>query len=165
LKSLGPVAEEPERGLDHGVYVPLLVMYPRADIPVLQVSLPSMDPQELLAVGRALAPLRREGVLITGSGHLTHNLRAADFSEHPVTPGWASDFDAWVAEALARRDVDSLLDYRSRAPGVRQSLPTHEHFVPVLAALGATVDAPGTVSFPVTGWIGGSLTKRSVQFG
>jgi 4,5-DOPA dioxygenase extradiol len=165
LSPVGPVADEPERGLDHGVYVPLLVMYPRADIPVLQVSLPSMDPQELLAVGRALAPLRHEGVLIIGSGHLTHNLRAADFSEHPVTPSWASDFDAWVADALARRDIDSLLDYRNRGPGVRQSLPTHEHFVPVLAALGATVDSPGAVSFPVTGWIGGSLTKRSVQFG
>ncbi len=165
LKPLGPVADEPERGFDHGVYVPLLVMYPGADIPVLQVSLPSMDPRELFAVGRALAPLRKEGVLIMGSGHLTHNLRMADFSANPVTPAWASEFDAWAADALVRKDVDALLDYRQRAPGVRESLPTHEHFVPVLATLGAAVDSSGPVSFPVTGWIGGSLTKRSVQFG
>lgn len=164
LEPLGPVAHEPERGLDHGAYIPLLVMYPEAKIPVLQVSLPSMEPREMLALGQALAPLRGEGVLITGSGHLTHNLRRADFGDRPSTPSWASDFDAWAADALARKDVDALLDYRAKAPGVQLSLPTHEHFVPVLAALGAAIDGPTSVSFPITGWIGGSLTKRSVQF-
>jgi len=82
-----------------------------------------------------------------------------------VTPAWASEFDAWAADVLARQDVDTLLDYRNRAPGVRQALPTHEHFVPVVAATGSAVDEPGQVSFPITGYNFGSLTKRSVQFG
>ena len=126
-----PVAQDPERGLDHGAYVPLVAMYPAADVPVLQVSLPSLDPTALFSLGRALAPLRREGVLIVGSGFLTHNLRTVDFRPDAPTPAWASEFDAWAADVLARRDVDALLDYRERAPGVRQALPTHEHFVPV----------------------------------
>jgi 4,5-DOPA dioxygenase extradiol len=140
-------------------------MYPEADVPVLQVSLPSLDPNTLFELGRALAPLRDEGVLIIGSGFLTHNLRAIDLSPHAIAPAWASDFDAWAADALQRRDVDSLLDYRRRAPGVRLALPTHEHFVPALAALGASIDRPDAIRFPITGFAYGSMTKRSVQFG
>jgi 4,5-DOPA dioxygenase extradiol len=156
-----PCIDEPERGLDHGTYIPLMCMYPEADIPVLQISLPSQQPAELLAVGRALAPLRNEGVLVIGSGFLTHNLRALALRE---TPGWAHDFDAWSADVIARRDVDALLDYRQRAPGVRESLPTHEHFVPVIVAAGAAGESPAT--FPITGfWWGGAMTRRSVQFG
>jgi hypothetical protein len=112
-------------------------MYPAADVPVLQVSLPSLDPTALFSLGRSLAPLRREGVLIVGSGFLTHNLRTVDFRPDAPTPAWASEFDAWAGDVLARRDVDALLDYRERAPGVRQALPTHEHFVPVLVSMGA----------------------------
>ncbi len=160
-----PVAEEPARGLDHGAYVPLVAMYPEADVPVLQVSLPTLEPAALFELGRALAPLRDERVLIVGSGFLTHNLRAWDRSEHPATPPWASEFDAWAADVIARRDVDALLDYRRRAPGVRLALPTHEHFVPSLVALGAAADRPERIAFPITGFYGGSMTKRSVQFG
>src|SRR5262249_52362878 len=131
------------------------------DIPVLQISLPSLDAGEQLAIGRALAPLRDDGVLIIGSGFLTHNLRAAQV---PVTPAWARDFDAWVAGAVSRHDVDAVGDYKARAPGVREALPTHEHFVPLLAAMGAGGDDP--VTFPITGWWwGGGLTRRSVQLG
>jgi len=149
-----------DRGLDHGAYLPLMCMYPQADVPVLQISLPSQQPEELFAVGRALAPLREEGVLIIGSGFLTHNLRALALRE---TPGWARDFDAWSADVLVRRDHDALLDYRARAPGVRESLPTHEHFVPVIVAAGAAADA--AVTFPITGfWFGGAMTRRSAQF-
>lgn len=156
-----PVVDEPERGLDHGTYIPLMCMYPAAEIPVLQISLPSEDPRELFAMGQALAPLRREGVLVIGSGFLTHNLRALRLSS---TPGWARDFDGWSADVLARRDVDALLDYRARAPGVRESLPTHEHFVPVIVAAGAAGDSEA--KFPITGfWWGGAMTRRSVQFG
>lgn len=154
-----PTVDEPGRGLDHGTYIPLMCMYPDADIPVLQISLPSEDPRELFAVGRALAPLRAEGVLLIGSGFITHNLRALSLRE---TPGWARDFDAWTADVIARRDHDALIDYRAKAPGVRESLPTHEHFVPLIVAAGAAADAQ--VSFPITGWwFGGAMTRRSVQ--
>jgi 4,5-DOPA dioxygenase extradiol len=161
----GPVADEPTRGLDHGAYVPLVAMYPRADVPVLQMSIPTMDPAALLELGRRLAPLRDEGVLIVGSGFLTHNLAAFEPEADARPPAWASEFDAWTADALVRRDADALVAYRGRAPGVRMALPTHEHFVPVLVALGASVGASEEVRFPVTGFTYGSFTKRSVQFG
>lgn len=153
--------DEPERGLDHGTYVPLMCMYPAADIPVLQISLPSMDPREVFAMGKALAPLRDEGVLVIGSGFITHNLRALSLRE---TPAWAREFDAWTADAVTRRDHDALLDYRAKAPGVRESLPTHEHFVPLIVAAGAAADA--SVTWPITGWwFGGAMTRRSAQLG
>lgn len=165
LSGTHPVARDPERGLDHGAYIPLIAMYPDADIPVLQVSLPSLEPQTLVDMGRALTPLRREGVLIVGSGFITHNLRTIDFEGRGGTPQWASEFDAWTGEALAKQDLDALINYRARAPGVRMSLPTHEHFVPVLAAAGAAIDEPGEVSFPIAGFTYGSFSKRSVQLG
>jgi 4,5-DOPA dioxygenase extradiol len=154
-------ADEPERGLDHGAYVPLMCMYPQADVPVLQVSLPSMDPKELFRLGQALAPLRAEGVLIIGSGFITHNLRALGQRQ---LPAWASEFDGWTADVIARKDVDALLDYRQRAPGVREALPTHEHFVPLIVAAGAS-SAADAVTFPISGWWWGPMSKRSVQFG
>jgi 4,5-DOPA dioxygenase extradiol len=159
------VAREPNRGLDHGTYIPLLAMYPDAEIPVLQMSIPGMDATSLVALGRALAPLRSEGVLVMGSGFLTHNMRAIDLRPGAVVPRWASEFDAWAAEALMRKDVDSLVSYLEKAPGVAQALPTQEHFVPVLIALGASLDSGGKVAFPIDGFTYGSFTKRSVQFG
>jgi len=165
LAPLGPVAEDPERGLDHGAYVPLVAMYPAADVPVLQLSLPSLDPREVLAVGRALAPLRDEGVLIVGSGFLTHNLGRVEWRPGAATPAWAREFDAWAAEAIARRDVDALVDFQAKAPAARIALPTTEHYVPVLAAAGAALDDPRPPGFPITGFWLGSLTRRSVQLG
>jgi 4,5-DOPA dioxygenase extradiol len=156
-----PWQDAPARGLDHGAFVPLVAMYPQADLPVLQLSLPTLDARELYAFGRALAPLAREGVLIMGSGFLTHNMGAFGRG----TPGWARDFDAWSADVLARRDVDALIDYRARAPGVRDALPTHEHFVPVVVAAGAAHDSGSKVAFPIEGFWYGSFTRRSVQFG
>ncbi len=160
-----PVAEAPDRGLDHGAYVPMAAMYPDADVPVLQVSLPTMNPASLFDLGRTLAPLRREGVLIVGSGFLTHNLRLLDRRPDAPTPSWAAEFDAWSADVLGRQDVDSLVTYRDRAPGVRYALPTHEHFVPAVVAMGAGIEEKGDTTFPITGFVMGSLTKRSVQFG
>ena len=156
--------DEPKRGLDHGAYVPLVAMYPKADVPVLQASLPSLEPKELLELGKRLAPLRDEGVLIIGSGFITHNLRFVDWDNKYPTPQWAAEFDQWTAEALFTKDVDSLLQYREKAPGVRTALPTHEHFVPLLVALGASLDDPPP-TFPIEGFWMGSLTRRSVQFG
>jgi 4,5-DOPA dioxygenase extradiol len=164
LSGSGPVAEAPDRGLDHGAYVPMAAMYPEADVPVLQVSLPTMDPAGLFELGRKLAPLRDEGVLIVGSGFLTHNLRMMDRRPGAPVPHWASEFDAWSADALGRRDADALLTYRERAPGVRYALPTHEHFVPAIVAMGAAIESSGGTTFPIEGFIMGSLTKRSVQF-
>ena len=164
LEATQPVVAS-DRGLDHGAYVPLVAMYPGADVPVLQVSLPSLEPDALFAMGRALAPLRRERVLIVGSGFLTHNLAAMDPAPGAATPAWAAEFDAWAADVLARRDMDALLDYRARAPGVGLALPTHEHFAPVVAAAASAAEGAGPVAFPITGYNFGSLTKRSVQFG
>lgn len=163
LSPLGPIASDPDRGLDHGAYVPLVAMYPAADVPVLQVSLPGLEPADLLAMGRALAPLRDEGVLIEGSGFITHNLRAVDPRLLAPTPAWAEEFDAWTAEALVRRDVDALADFMGRGPGAPVALPTTEHFAPLLAALGAAGDA--APRFPISGFWMGSLTRRSVQWG
>ncbi|HEX8616371.1 MAG TPA: class III extradiol ring-cleavage dioxygenase [Thermoanaerobaculia bacterium] len=161
LKGLHELHEEPERGLDHGAYVPLVAMYPQADVPVLQMSLPSDDPRELFALGGALRPLRDEGVLIVGSGFITHNMRAIGVAE---PPSWATEFDAWTADAVRRNDVDALIDYRAKAPGVRLALPTHEHFAPLLVAHGAAAE-PEQIQFPITGFWLGAFTRRSVQFG
>jgi 4,5-DOPA dioxygenase extradiol len=159
------VRQDEARGLDHGAYVPLQMMYPAADVPILQISLPTLAPVRLFELGRALAPLRAEGVLIVGSGFLTHNLRRFDPRPDAPTPAWAAEFDAWAAEVIGKRDVDRLLAYRTEAPGVAIALPTHEHFVPVIVAAGASVAASEAVSFPITGWEAGSFTRRSVQFG
>ena len=160
-----PLAEEPDRGLDHGAYVPMVAMYPDADVPVLQVSLPTMDAPTLFELGRTLASLREEGVLIVGSWFITHNLRAADPRPNAPTPSWASEFDSWSAEVMTNRDADLMVNYRERASGVQYALPTHEHFVPAVVALGAAIDQPGDTAFPIEGFVMGSLTKRSVQFG
>ena len=159
------IANAADRGLDHGAYVPLLGMYPDAEIPVLQISIPTMEPAPLIELGRKLAPLRREGVLLVGSGFLTHNLGTIDFSPSPQTPTWAKEFDSWASEALRNRNTTDLIRYREKAPGVKMALPTHEHFVPVLVALGASLETTEKVTFPITGFLAGSLTQRSVQFG
>ncbi|MFN0008102.1 MAG: dioxygenase [Planctomycetota bacterium] len=157
------VAEDPDRGLDHGAYVPLVAMYPAADVPVLQVSLPALDAEELFVLGRALAPLRDEGVLVFGSGFLTHNMR---YAFKPGTPAWAKEFDAWATESLVRHDVDALKDFQERAPAASTALPTWEHYAPVLVAAGAAAEDRPRVTFPITGWwMDGAFTKRSVQFG
>jgi len=154
---------DPVRGLDHGAYVPLVPMYPKADVPVLQVSMPRLDPAELFELGRGLAPLRDEGVLIFGSGFLTHNMR---YAFQPGIPSWAREFDEWAGGALARFDVDALLDFQRRAPAARTALPTWEHYAPLLVAAGAVTEPGPEVAFPITGfWMDGAFTKRSVQMG
>lgn len=156
-------ADDPRRGLDHGAYVPLVAMYPGADVPVLQVSMPALEPRELFDLGRALGPLRDEGVLVFGSGFLTHNM---SYAFRPGIPPWAREFDDWAAGTLSRFDVDALLDFRSRAPAVGMALPTWEHYAPILIAAGAAADGRPRTTFPIAGfWMDGAFTRRSVQFG
>ncbi|MFA6574193.1 MAG: class III extradiol ring-cleavage dioxygenase, partial [Nocardioides sp.] len=141
-----PVHQHTSRGLDHGAWVPLRIMYPEADIPVLQMSLPTSDPARLLALGERLRPLRDEGVLIIGSGFLTHGLPyLKEFRIEAAAPGWSKDFDAWAGEALARGDVDALANYRAEAPGMPYAHPTVEHYTPLFITLGAATapDEPG----------------------
>jgi 4,5-DOPA dioxygenase extradiol len=160
LAGTEPVTDLPGRGLDHGAYVPLTVMYPGAGIPVLQISMPSLDRQRLLRVGRALAPLRDEGVLIIGSGFLTHGLPYIhDFRFNAPPPSWSAEFDHWAAQALDAGDVDTLAGFRG-APAVRYAHPTTEHYAPLFVALGAS-DAPHPVTTITGYWLG--LAKRSVQ--
>jgi 4,5-DOPA dioxygenase extradiol len=154
------VQDVPERGLDHGAYVPLVQMYPDADVPVLQVSMPTLDPRRLMRIGRRLAPLRAEGVLIMGSGFFTHNLRELDSVE---TPSWSTEFDEWGAQALAAHDIDALLDFENKAPAGRLAHPRTEHFAPLFVAIGAAdADIGGQHSVIDGFWLG--LSKRSVQF-
>lgn len=137
------VAEEPERGLDHGAYIPLLAMYPDANIRVLQMSMPDLEPAHLFEVGRRLAPLRNEGVLVMGSGFLTHGLLyIRDYLlGKPGAPEWSRGFNEWAAEALRGGDIDALFDFKHRAPGMPYAHPTVEHFAPLFVTLGAAAAA------------------------
>ena len=158
-----PVHQHASRGLDHGAWVPLKLMYPAGDIPVLQMSLPTHDPYKLLELGRRLRPLRDEGVLIIGSGFLTHGLPfLKEFRIEAEAPVWSREFDAWAAEALARGDVDELAAYRDRAPGMPYAHPTVEHYTPLFITLGAASDPETPGDQVVDGyWMG--LSKRSLQ--
>jgi len=127
------------RGLDHGAWSPLLYMYPDADVPVVELAVqPALGPRHHIAVGRSLKKLSAEGVLIIGSGHMTHNLRDWMRGAHnaPVAP-YAREFQSWVHERIEAGDHEALIDYRSRAPHAVRAHPTDEHFLPLFVALGA----------------------------
>lgn len=127
-------ALDAQRGLDHGVWVPLMHLYPEADVPVLPLSMPlRLDAAGAWRIGETLAPLRDAGVLILGSGSLTHNL--AEIGEEAATASYVGEFAAWVRGAL--RDRAALLDWQARAPHARRAHPTPEHFLPLLVAAGA----------------------------
>ncbi len=128
------------RGLDHGAWSPLLYMYPDAEIPVVQLSVqPALGPRHHVGLGNAIKKLSQDGVLIIGSGHLTHNLR--DWARGQGAPApYAREFQAWVLQTLKDKDVDSLVDYRSRSPHGVRAHPTDEHFLPLFVALGAASD-------------------------
>ena len=132
-------ARDDARGLDHGAWVPLMLMYPGADIPVLQVSIqPRLGPDHHWRLGAALAALRDRGVLVMGSGSVTHNLR--EYFGRGVEadpPGWVVDFAQWLAECIADRREAHLLDYRRSAPEAVRNHPTDEHLLPIFAAIGA----------------------------
>ncbi len=161
-----PVERDRVRGLDHGAWVPLKIMYPYADVPVLQLSIPTHDPVRLLELGRRLRPLRDEGVLIVGSGFMTHGLPflSRDAFVDNVVPAWSKEFDQWAAETLAVGDIDTLAGFRDHAPGMPYAHPTVEHFVPLFVTLGAASRPEGPVETTVDGYQFG-LAKRSIQVG
>ncbi|MGO4328187.1 dioxygenase [Cupriavidus sp. 2TAF22] len=163
-----PARADPQRGLDHGAWVPVRHLYPDAHVPVFQVSLPQpLDPAGALALGRALAPLRDQGVLIVASGSMTHNLyefRGRDGTDAP----YVARFTAWVREAVRKAmqdgDTAALLDYRRLAPDAARAHPTDEHFLPLLVAVGAAV--AGEALQVIDGGIDyGVLSMESYVFG
>lgn len=155
------VHEHARRGLDHGAWVPLKVMYPLGDVPILQMSLPTHDAHTLLDLGRRLRPLQEEGVLIIGSGFMTHGLPyiTREMWMGTASAGWSVDFDLWANDALSRGDVDELAAFETRAPGMPFAHPTPEHFTPLFVTLGAGTDG-AAVDTAIEGFVFG-LSKRS----
>ena len=144
VRDLTGAVVDPDQGLDHGAWVPLTLMYPEADIPVTQLSVqPGRSAADHIALGRALAPLRKEGVLILGSGGAVHNLRDFRFGERKAAD-WAKGFADWLDGVLAAGDVDSVAEWQTRCPEARLAHPTDEHFLPLPVALGAAGEAVRT---------------------
>ena len=162
LTPLGEVREDPERGLDHGVWVPLKWLLPKADVPVLEISMVTEDAAPLFELGRALAPLRDEGIAIVCSGNLVHHLGARPEPTGKM-PSWATDHDAWWADVLARREVDAIVDLRKKAPALREAHPTLEHLVPIVVAVGAASPGWNATRFPITGFEGAGISRRCVE--
>lgn len=161
-----PATLSPDRGLDHGAWIPLLLMYPEADIPVLQLSLdPRRGPRYHYDLGRQLATLRNEGVMIIGSGGVTHNLRELAWNGTDAdAPSWAVSFNEWVAEAVIDGRVDELVAYREQAPYAARCHPTEEHFFPLLCALGAA-DGESSRTRVHHSYTLGALSMDIFQFG
>lgn len=158
-----PARIDTERPFDHGVWVPLSLMYPQADIPVVQVSLPTRGgPALQTRVGHALASLREQGVLLIGSGSITHNLRELDWHAGPesVEP-WAREFRDWMIEKLEANDEAALHDYRQQAPNAVRNHPSDEHLLPLYFARGAG----GTFSVSHKGFTMGALGMDIYRFG
>lgn len=145
LREAGLGAEiDPRRGLDHGAWVPLLHMLPQADVPVVQLSLQTeRGAAHHLALGAAIAPLAERGVLVIGSGHVTHNLRDwMAHMRHPEKLPYVAKFATWVADTLAANDADALANWLEVAPDARRAHPTDEHFLPLHVAYGAAGARP-----------------------
>jgi 4,5-DOPA dioxygenase extradiol len=153
---------DPDRGLDHGVWVPLSLAFPEANVPVVQVSLPKPStPAVLIAMGRALAPLRHEHILLVATGGIVHNLsRLAPGEETPYPDPWAAEFDKWVRDRVGAFDADALADYARLGPHASAAVPTSEHFDPLLFTAGTAL--PGDVVHDIyEGFRYGSLSMRS----
>ncbi|MEH6483987.1 MULTISPECIES: class III extradiol ring-cleavage dioxygenase [Pseudomonas] len=134
-----PAQADEQRPFDHGTWVPLSLMYPQADIPVLQISLPvKQGPEFQQRIGKALRPLRKQNILLIGSGSITHNLYELDrYAEPEVSAPWAQAFRDWMVAALAAGDEEALLNYRQLAPHATRNHPTDEHLLPLYFARGA----------------------------
>ncbi|KAF9608526.1 hypothetical protein IFM89_009892 [Coptis chinensis] len=157
------VKEDKARGLDHGAWVPAMLMYPKANIPVCQLSVQTdMDGAHHYNMGKALAPLREEGVLIIGSGSATHNLRALDRSDGPVA-SWAEEFDTWLKESLINGRHEDVNNYETKAPFAKMAHPWPEHFYPLHVALGAAGEN-AKAELIHHSWSEGSLSYASYRF-
>ena len=166
LKAEGQqVRFESDRGLDNGAWVPVKLAWPEATTPVIEVSMPFVPPQELFQLGRALRPLRDDGFLLAGSGGIVHNLSRVrlEDKEAPVD-SWAAEFDNWVAEAVASRKLEALLNYRGNSPHSRLSVPTTEHFDPLFVALGMAYPDESLETI-YQGFQYGNLSMRSFGWG
>ena len=156
-------ALNPERGLDHGAWVPLMAVFPAADIPVVQVSIPfAQGPRGVFAVGAALRPMLREGVLFMGSGGFTHNLGALSRTG-AKTPDWARKFRDWAVEALVHNRLEDLLEAPMRAPNFKEAHPRAEHWLPLYFALGAA-GTPWRCETLHQGFEFGALAMESFSF-
>ena len=161
LSDIGEVVNRP-RGLDHGAWVPLKVMYPLGDVPVVQLSLPTDRADVLLQMGARLRDLREQGVLVIGSGFMTHGLPfITQAMVEGKVPGWSRDFDAWAWDAISAGDVDALASFRQVAPGLPYAHPTVEHFTPLFVTLGAATDL-GSARTVIDGQMMG-LSRRSLE--
>jgi 4,5-DOPA dioxygenase extradiol len=159
-----PVAREAARGWDHGLWVPLRLLFPDAAVPIVQVSLPvPRTPESMSKVGSALAPLRDQGVMLIGSGGDVHNLRRLRWDGDGSPEPWARAFDDWVAERLERRAFDEIARYRNEAPHRELAVPTTEHFDPLFFALGAAAPEDRLTTL-YAGFTFGSLSMRSLAF-
>jgi 4,5-DOPA dioxygenase extradiol len=158
------VTLESARGLDHGAWVPLLLAWPEARIPVIQLSLPETPPAALVRLGEALQPLRAEGILVTGSGGIVHNLgRVQLWDKEALVEPWAERFDSWVARHIESGNRAAILEYRAQAPDAALAVPTPEHFDPLFVALGAAL--PGERARNIyEGFQYGTLSMRSFDF-
>ena len=166
LKSAGlPLATDAGRGLDHGAWVPLRLIFPDADVPVIPLSIQSRGgPEEAYKLGRALAPLRKQGVLIIGSGSMTHNLY--EFRQGSAQPqAYAQEFAAWVRAAVAANARTPLINYRTEAPHAVRAHPTEEHFLPLLVALGAQQEGDALQVLDGGGILHGMLSMESYVWG
>ena len=153
-----------ERGLDHAAWAPLIRMYPAADVPVLELSLDvSASAAVHYALGRSLAPLRDEGVMIVGSGNIVHNLRIIDWDEDAPVAAWAAEFDAWVAGCVAERRHDDLIGYLDHALG-RMAAPTPDHYLPLLYTLAVQAEEDD-VLIAHEGIQNGTVSMRCLQVG
>lgn len=159
-----PLRQHRMRGLDHGAWVPLRAMYPLADVPALQVSMPTHDPERLMDLGRRLRELRAEGYLVVGSGFMTHGRPSVQLlrADDGTAENWSSDFDLWAAEMLDAGRVDALADFRRQAPGMPHAHPTVEHFTPLFITLGAASSPDAEVRTRIEGFKIG-LSKRSIE--
>jgi 4,5-DOPA dioxygenase extradiol len=157
-----PAATDPERGLDHGAWVPLMRLYPKADVPVVEISQPlRRNPEDMLRMGAALSRLRSEGVLLLGTGGIVHNLARISGRDDPDrVESWASEFDDWIRDRLEAMDVAAIASYQASAPHARLAVPTPDHFDPIFVILGSVL--PGERAATIyQGFRYGTLSMRS----